>query len=473
MVFSSRDFRQTASPVFVAVVLVLAIFIPSFAARADDTPCVESTGEEAIAACTREIGAGSLQDRQLAALYLSRGEAYSSRYDIGAALADFSQAIRLNPQFAAAYDARGRAYHFLPDRALLDFNIALKLDPQFVRALVDRGAAYRLTGDLDRSRADLDEAIHLAPDNAHAYEVRGAVYRDKGEFDHAISDYSEAVRRNPKNYLAFFDRGRVYQRLGQIDAAIADYDQAIRLGPSTRAYEVRGGAYQAKGNLEAAIRDFDAAIRRTPDDVTALQARGTARLAAGDSLGGNADLAEAKRLTTTAGLSNAFARLHAIFGLLALISGAVMLIGMMRAKYRPRWTMLFFVTAGLTDAGVLWLHDVALMRDYPFGLCALALLLTGAFSFYVRGAERHWRWVFVIASITALFLNVQVAAQQLFLTLPFLMRLMPLDPTPVFFAEPLLLTALFLCTCIAALCRYRPVGDFAATKEATDAPQIS
>jgi tetratricopeptide (TPR) repeat protein len=456
MVFSPRNFRQAASPV-IAAVLALATFIPSFAAHADDASCAQSTGDEAIAACTREIDAGNSQDRQLAPLYLSRGEAYYSRYELGAALADVNQAIRLDPQLAAAYDARGRIYHFHPDRALLNFDIAIKLDPQFVRALVDRAAAYRLNGDLDRSRADLDQAIRLDPDNTQAYEVLGAVYRDRGEFDGAISAYSEAIARDSRNHFAYFHRGQAYQHLGQLDAAIADYDQAIRLGPSTLVYEARGGAYQAQGNLEAAIRDFDAAIKQTPDDAPALNARGLARLAAGDSFGGNADLAAAKHLTTMARLTTVATGLHTVFGLLTLASGTVMLLGMMRAKYDLRWTMLFFVTAGLADVGVLLLQDVALMQDYLFALCALVLLGTGAFAFYAGGAERQWRWVYIIASVTALYLNTQVATEQVLLIFPSLMRLLPLDPTPVFFAEPLLLTALFLCTCVAALFRYRPL----------------
>jgi tetratricopeptide (TPR) repeat protein len=456
MLLSERDFRQTAFPV-AAVVLALATFIPSFVARAGDLSCIQSTGDEAIAACTREIGAASSQDRQLAPLYLNRGEAYYSRYELGAALADINQAIRLDPQLAAAYDARGRVYHFHPDRALLNFDIAIKLDPQFARALVDRAAAYRLSGDLDRSLADLDQAIRLDPSNTLAYEVLGAVYRDKGEFDGAISAYSEAIARDSRNHFAYFHRGQVYQRLGQFDAAIADYDQAIRLGPSTLVYEARGGAYQAKGNLEAAIRDFDAAIKQTPDDAAALKARGLARLAAGDSISGNADLAAAKHLTTMARLTTVATGLHAVFGFLTLASGAVMLLGMMRAKYDPRWTMLFFVTAGLTDAGVLLLQNVAVMQDYLFALCALVLLVTGAFAFYAGGAKRQWHWVYIIASVTALYLNVQIATEQVLLIFPSLMRLLPLDPTPVFFAELVFLTALFLYTCIAALCRYRPL----------------
>ena len=217
MLLSERDFRQTAFPV-AAVVLALATFIPSFVARAGDLSCIQSTGDEAIAACTREIGAAGPQDRQLAPLYLNRGEAYYSRYELGAALADINQAIRLDPQLAAAYDARGRVYHFHPDRALLNFDIAIKLDPQFARALVDRAAAYRLSGDLDRSLADLDQTIRLDPSNTLAYEVLGAVYRDKGEFDGAISAYSEAIARNSRNHFAYFHRGQVYQRLGQFDA---------------------------------------------------------------------------------------------------------------------------------------------------------------------------------------------------------------------------------------------------------------
>ena len=450
---SCRASRRVAG----AVVLILATYIPTSATRAAEGPCVGSHGDEAIAACTREIDAAATPDRQLAPLYLSRGEAYYSRYDIDRALADINQAIRLDPQLAAAYDARGRVYHFHPERALFDFDAAIKLDPRFAAAYVDRGAAYRLDGKLDSALGDLDEAIRLDPDNPNAYEVRGAVYRDKGDFGRAIIDYGEAIHDDPQARFAYFARGQAYQSLGQLDAAIADYDHAIALGPFTRAYEVRGSAYQAKGNLQAAIRDFDEAVRRSPDDASALRARGIAKIAAGDGVGGNADLARAKRLTTMFGLAiPTIIRLHAALGLLGLLSGVVVLLGLMTANRSPRWTALFFITIGLADAGGLLLHDTTLVTAYPVGL-SLGLLVVAAVARYVCGAERHWRWVYVIATIAALYLNVFVATPQAFLSLPFLMRLLPLDLAPVLFAGSLALTALFFCFCIVALLRYRPV----------------
>jgi tetratricopeptide (TPR) repeat protein len=451
-----REFCRTSSRVAGALVLILAAYIPTSAARAAEDPCVGSHGDEAIAACTRDIDAAAAPDRQLAPLYLSRGEAYYSRYDIERALVDINQAIRLDPQLAAAYDARGRVHHFQPERALIDFETAIKLDPRFAAAYVDRGAAYRLDGKLDSALGDLDEAIRLDPDNPHAYEVRGAVYRDKGDFGRAIVDYSEAIHHDLQARFAYLARGQAYQSLGQFDAAITDYDHAIALGSFTAAYEARGSAYQAKGNFQAAIRDFDEAVRRNPDDAPALRARGMAKIAAGDNVGGNDDLVRARRLTTIFGLDiSTIARLHAALGLMGLLSGAVVLLGLMTANRRPRWTALFFITIGLADAGGLLLRETALETAYPLGL-SLGLLVVAAIALYVCGAERRWRWVYVTATIAALYLNVIVATPQAFLSLPFLMRLLPLDPAPVLFAAPLALTALFLCFCIVALHRYRP-----------------
>ncbi|MDR2485684.1 MAG: tetratricopeptide repeat protein, partial [Treponema sp.] len=60
------------------------------------------------------------------------------------AIADLSQAIRLNPNDAAVYHKRGAAYARKGDcdRALADYNQAIKIDPNYALAYNDRGAAY-------------------------------------------------------------------------------------------------------------------------------------------------------------------------------------------------------------------------------------------------------------------------------------------------------------------------------------------
>jgi tetratricopeptide (TPR) repeat protein len=53
------------------------------------------------------------------------------------------------------------------------------------------------------------------------------------------------------------------------------------------------------GQIESAIEDYNSALRIEPKMASALYGRGLARLKKGDSSGGNADVAAAKKLETT------------------------------------------------------------------------------------------------------------------------------------------------------------------------------
>jgi lipoprotein NlpI len=63
-------------------------------------------------------------------------------------IAELSKAIRLQPDFARAYNARGYAYLLKRDyqHALADFNEAIRLDPNYANALQNRGMALRGLG---------------------------------------------------------------------------------------------------------------------------------------------------------------------------------------------------------------------------------------------------------------------------------------------------------------------------------------
>jgi Tfp pilus assembly protein PilF len=83
--------------------------------------------------------------------------------------------------------------------ALVYYSEAIRLDPRYALAFNNRGIVYRDKGDLDHAVADYGEAIRINPRFANAFANRGDAYRDKGEFQRALADYSEAVRINPRN----------------------------------------------------------------------------------------------------------------------------------------------------------------------------------------------------------------------------------------------------------------------------------
>ena len=67
--------------------------------------------------------------------------------------------------------------------ALADLDQAIKLDPDFAAALNDRGTIYQHKGDLDRAIADFDRAIKANPRYDVALNNRGMAYKSKGKLD--------------------------------------------------------------------------------------------------------------------------------------------------------------------------------------------------------------------------------------------------------------------------------------------------
>jgi tetratricopeptide (TPR) repeat protein len=66
---------------------------------------------------------------------------YSRKGDSGRAIAEYNEAIRLNPNYAQALGSRGLAYANKGDvgRAMADYNAAIRVDPNGANNLCNRG----------------------------------------------------------------------------------------------------------------------------------------------------------------------------------------------------------------------------------------------------------------------------------------------------------------------------------------------
>lgn len=213
----------------------------------------------------------------------------------------YTEAIRLNPDFAEAYNSRGDARKKKGDRdgAIVDYTETIRLKPNYAEVYNNLGLARKnttalrnmilllqtptfdlddsmiLTGpgvfsiilylgvmifnkdDLNSAVQNFTEAIRLNPDYAEAYYNRGLIYHSKGELDRAIKDYTEAIRLKANLAEAYHYRGFVHYRKRELDDAIKDYTEAIRLKPDfAEAYHYRGNTWCAKKDFYSAVGDY-------------------------------------------------------------------------------------------------------------------------------------------------------------------------------------------------------------------------
>lgn len=103
---------------------------------------------------------------ETAADYLALGDYEFDRGDYDRAVADYTHALELNPQFAEAYNNRAYTYMKLENYvlALPDLDRAIELRPNYVNALMNRGDIYNYYYAIDRQRAIADYDRVLASD---------------------------------------------------------------------------------------------------------------------------------------------------------------------------------------------------------------------------------------------------------------------------------------------------------------------
>ncbi len=231
--------------------------------------------------------------------YLDNGSAKYYQEDYTGAVADFTRAIELDPNYAVAYNNRGAAKDELKDYigAIEDCNKAIELDPNYAMAYNNRGLAKAGLQDYRGAMADYTQAIELDPKLALAYNNRGNAKYELKDYMGAMADYTQAIELDPKLALAYYNRGNAKYELKDYTDAIADYTQAIALNPNyALAYYNRGNAKYELKDYTGAIADYTETIGLNPNYVLAYINRGLAKAGLQDYTGAIADYIKAVEL---------------------------------------------------------------------------------------------------------------------------------------------------------------------------------
>jgi tetratricopeptide (TPR) repeat protein len=118
------------------------------------------------------------------------------------------------------------------DKAIAHYGEAIRLSPNYAKAFCARGHAWAAKKEYDMAIKDYDEAIRLDPKYTNAIRNRGNAWLAKKEYGKAIKDYDEAIRLEPKLPYGYCNRARARAKLKQYDDAARDFGDAIKLPPS-------------------------------------------------------------------------------------------------------------------------------------------------------------------------------------------------------------------------------------------------
>ena len=201
--------------------------------------------------------------------FLRGAKAVSSRRDtkdLPAAIAAYTEAIRLDPHYALAFAARSIALSNVAgeaetaaavregfDKAQADARQALNLAPDLAQAHLALAFVSDSTLDFTQASEAYDRALALAPGNADVLRLSGPFAAYMGHFDVGVSAARRAVVLDPLARASHSVLGQALYTARRYEEAVAAFAAVISLEPDYKStYWWRGLAYYGIGDLERA-----------------------------------------------------------------------------------------------------------------------------------------------------------------------------------------------------------------------------
>jgi hypothetical protein len=152
----------------------------------------------------------------------------------------------------------------------------------------------------------------------------------------------------------------------------------------------------------------------------------------------------------------AFTLFHTALSLVQLVSGIIVVIGLVASRVSAPWFWIYLVSAIATSATGFGFPVDKFLPSHAFGIISLVLLLLvilARYTFHLAGA---WRWIYAVGLVITVYLDAFVAIVQAFLKIPSLHALAPNGSEPPFAIAQGILFVIFVVLAIAAAKRFRP-----------------
>ncbi|HJU53217.1 MAG TPA: protein kinase [Pyrinomonadaceae bacterium] len=249
-----------------------------------DSPSVKFSdmtlaAQNIIAAVSDHIGLKlSVEDQKkkdVESLYMKGRNAWNKRKadDINIAIGYFTEALKLDQNYAPAYAGLADCYNMLATygasapteafpKARRAAEAALKINNNLAEAHAALAyAKFRGDWDWPGAEAEFNEAIRLNPNYASAHQWYANYLAARGRFDEAEAETRRTQELDKTSLIINSHFGLIYFFAGRFDDAIAACKKTIELDPNffvARRY--LGLSYAQKGMYKEAVAEYEKAI---------------------------------------------------------------------------------------------------------------------------------------------------------------------------------------------------------------------
>ncbi len=151
-----------------------------------------------------------------------------------------------------------------------------------------------------------------------------------------------------------------------------------------------------------------------------------------------------------------FTSVHVVISLIGILSGLVVLLGMVSNNRMELMTAIFLLFTVATSVTGFFFPIHGLTPALIVGMISIALLalaLAGRYAFALRGA---WRWIYIVTAVTAQYFNSFVLVVQSFLKIPAMHALAPSGSEAPFVAAQSIVPLFYVVVGYLAVRRFLP-----------------
>jgi tetratricopeptide (TPR) repeat protein len=126
--------------------------------------------------------------------FIKSGNAAYKQKDYKKAIADFTEAIRLNPNSTIGYVSRGQIYEWKKltkedlDKAIADYTQSIQLDPNHFNSYIYRARVYYEKSEYKLVREDVNKTLQINSNNQEVKDL-DAKLKEKGYYKEENDEY--------------------------------------------------------------------------------------------------------------------------------------------------------------------------------------------------------------------------------------------------------------------------------------------